>query len=617
MASSHAAHIASLLRILPALWVGFGLALAWQSPSHAQRGRVICVSSGGSDRALGSTAAPFKTIARALRSARPGTTELIRSGVYTERVRLTRSGADGRPIILQGERGPGGEWRTVIDSSGPLRVKWTAAPEIGPGVYKTPFPGFEPRQMLVDGKFIPRIWQDHMRDGSGFKELAFPPDHKVKTYYAKSEIRYWDPIGAMFGTRDGLVYLRFRDRDDPNTKDLRAAPAGGGVQIENQSHIVVRDLMVRGGENCVLITGPRATNNVVERCRLLNGAKRVRLTDGAALNIIRDNEMTIEFFAKTCITGAWGCLARGDMVPYENRLKQQFYRKYKLFFGPNSTSDYGIRVFRAGSGNEVCRNRVFVGGQGISVNTAGPTRVHHNTVWGFSSIGIICTLNNVQDIRIHDNLVYDSNINLRIHHVNEYRQRSPRSLYVFRNRFWQKPGTGSQIYFHYHKKHKRGRDYEHAHIFMYQNSFAGGTRGLSVSGYADECEGLPNLIVVNNVFSCGVGVWAARDFIVAKNMIGALDYNWLGGGFKTRHPGHDYTTAPWYGKHNIFVKGARIWDAAKQPDFKLPPNSRARQAGLNLAKPCVVNTRKFGPLPGMKPGYFTPPAPDLGAVQSR
>ena len=104
-------------------------------------------------------------------------------------------------------------------------------------------------------------------------------------------------MGAMFGTRDGSVFLRFRNGDDPNEKKLRAAPAGGGVHIENKSHIVLRDLMIRGGENCVLITGPEATHNVVERCRLLNGAKRVRLTEGAAHNTIRDSEMTIDFYA--------------------------------------------------------------------------------------------------------------------------------------------------------------------------------------------------------------------------------------------------------------------------------------------------------------------------------
>ena len=71
---------------------------------------------------------------------------------------------------------------------------------------------------------------------------------------------------------------------------------------------------------------------------------------------------------------------------------QQFYRFYKLLFGPNGTSDYGVRLYRVGPGNEVCRNRVYFGGQGISVNDGQEVRVHHNTVWVFSSIGIICLM---------------------------------------------------------------------------------------------------------------------------------------------------------------------------------------------------------------------------------
>lgn len=147
------------------------------------------------------------------------------------------------------------------------------------------------------------------------------PEHcgKVKRFY-EQEIKCWDTMGAMFGTRDGSVFLRFRHGDDPKKKKLRAAPAGGGVQIENKSHIVLRDLMIRGGENCVLITGPKAAHNVVERCRLLNGAKRVRLTEGAAHNTVRNSEMTIDFYAEKCQTGAWGCAPVDGKIPCEFRL---------------------------------------------------------------------------------------------------------------------------------------------------------------------------------------------------------------------------------------------------------------------------------------------------------
>ena len=558
--------------------------------------RELHVSPKGSDGADGTAAAPLKTVASALRKARPGDTVTLGAGIYVGRVIVPVSGQPGKPIVIRGERGPKGEWLSIIDSSRPLKATWQPAPEIGKGVYKIPFPGYEPRQMLVDGKFIPRIWKDHMADGSGLKALAFPPDHVTKTYYYKQDVKYWDIIGAMFGTRDGWVYLRFRDGDDPNKKALRAAPAGGGVHIENRSHVVLRDLMIRGGENCVLITGEKATHNVVERCRLLNGAKRVRLFNGAAHNTIRNCEMTIDFYAKKCQTGAWGYRTKDGKIPYEFRLKQQFYRMYKLFFGPNSTSDYGVRMYRVGAGNEVCHNHIHRGGQGISVHWGRDALIHHNTVHGFSSIGIICTLNYVRNVRVYENLVYESNINLRIHHVNEANQKEPRSLYVYRNRFWNKPNVGTHIYFHYNKAPAIPKG-GHARIFIYHNTFAGALNGLSVSGWADELGGLPQTVVVNNILATACGLRASKPFIAGPEMLGVLDGNWLGGRFKTADPGHDYTRAAWYGKQNTFKKDPHLWDASKMPDFELPQDMKALPPPLDLSRPNEIRGRRFGPKP--------------------
>lgn len=561
--------------------------------------RDLHVTPDGSASATGAPETPFGTIVSALAVAQPGDTVRVRAGIHVGRVVVPISGAPGKPIVIRGERGIDGTWKTIIDSSTPLEVRWEPAPEIGPGVYKTPFPDFEPRQILVNSKFIPRIWQDHMADGSGFEGLAHPADHVVKTYYQKQDIDYWDPMEAMFGTREGVVYLRFRNGDDPNEKELRAAPAGGGVHIENQSHIVLRDLLIRGGENCVLITGSKATHNLVEKCRLLNASNRVRVMDGAAHNTVRENEMMIDFYSEKCQTGAWGYPPKDGVVPYEFRLKQQFYRMYKMFFGPNATSDYGVKLYRVGPGNEICHNQLDRGGQGISINTGSKVRIHHNTVHGFSSLGIICTLNRVEDIRIYENLVYNCNINLRIHHVNEANQPAPRSLYVFRNRFWNKSGVGTHIYFHYNAKPPIPPD-GHPRIAIYHNTFVGGQRGLSVSGWADELGGLRETLAVNNIFATGVGVWAARPFIMGEAMMGMFDHNYLTGGFKTSHPEHNYTNAPWYGKHNEHRQDDALWDANTLPDFQLPPTAAPLPPALELSRPIDFNGRQIGPLPGME-----------------
>ena len=609
------ARAAALRQILRecALLLCVGSVMALNSAAGAV---VRYVAADGSDQAAGDAEAPFRTIAKALSVAQPGDTIHIRAGIHTEHVRAKVSGTADQPIVIEGERGQDGQWLTVIDTSVPIDIKWVPAPEVGNGAYKARYPGFEPHQMLVDGRFIPRIWDDHMADGLGFKKLAYPPDQIELTTGWKGRVKFWDTVGAMFGFKDGWVYLRFRNREDPNTQDLRAAPAGGGLHMEECRHLIVRDLMVRGGEHCVMITGKRASQNVVERCRLLNGSKRLSIENGASHNIVRDNEMTIEFYAQTCRTGAWECRGRGKDMPYEYALKEHFYNQYKHFLGPNSTSDYGVCIRRAGPGNEISNNLIHRGGQGIQVSGTPDATVHHNTVYAFSSIGLICTMRETRNVRFYDNLVYDCNINLRIHHVNAPRQTAPRSLYVYRNRFYEKPDVGVHVFFHYYAKNDRP-DYLHPDIYLYHNTFVGGRAGLYPSGYADDCGGLPKCVVVNNVFSTTVGIFAPITFIAQKGAFATVDYNWFGGRFKTRDAGHNFTKAPWYGRRNAFVRDAKMWDESRLPDFVLPAKSAARSAGLDLSKPCRLNGRSYKALPGMIPGYFSGKAPHLGALQEK
>jgi len=492
--------------------------------------RVIHVANTGVDTNPGTNEAPMHSIGLALIRAKPGDTVRIHPGTYRERIAPEVSGEPKRPITVRGQRDQDGKWLTHIDGTVPFRGPWEPAPEIGTGVYRAKQPGFEPHHMQIAGRFIPRVWPNLMRDGTGFEKLAYAARHTEKTTYLQADVAFWDTPGAAFGCSDGTVYLRFRDGRDPASEQIAAAPADGGIHIENQSCLVFRDLAVHGGEICVCIQGPNATDNVIEHCRLTNGNQRVFITDSAARNCIRHNEITIDFYSDTCRTGAWGCGRTGDDVPYELRLKEHFYNLYKHVFGPHSTSDYGVRIVNAGPDNTVFANHVFGGGQGISVYGAEDTSIYRNTVHGFSSLGLICTLNRVVNARLFDNVVYDCNINLRIHHVNEPRQSEPRSLYVYRNRFWQKPGVGTHIYFHYWKENDAD-PYLHPDIFIYHNSFAGGLSGLSVSGYADECGGLPRCVVVNNVLSSGMNLRVSMPFIANDGMFRFFDCNWLGGHF--------------------------------------------------------------------------------------
>jgi hypothetical protein len=69
------------------------------------KGSVRFVSPSGSDRARGTRDRPWRTIAKATRTLRPGQTVVILPGRYVENIVMTRSGRRGAPITLSAQHG--------------------------------------------------------------------------------------------------------------------------------------------------------------------------------------------------------------------------------------------------------------------------------------------------------------------------------------------------------------------------------------------------------------------------------------------------------------------------------------------------------------------------------
>ena len=87
------------------------------------------VTPAGADTNPGTPAAPFATISHAQAAAQPGNVVCVRSGVYRERVRLTRSGRAGAPIIVGAYPGE----VPVIDGTGVAVNRTDALVEIAGG----------------------------------------------------------------------------------------------------------------------------------------------------------------------------------------------------------------------------------------------------------------------------------------------------------------------------------------------------------------------------------------------------------------------------------------------------------------------------------------------------
>ncbi|MBI3947579.1 MAG: right-handed parallel beta-helix repeat-containing protein, partial [Armatimonadetes bacterium] len=349
-------------------------------------------------------------------------------------------GEPGRPLVLAGERGPVGEWLTVIDPGVPA-AGWEPADEVGPDVFKTKTLGFNPSVLTVDGRHIGKI-DDRVMAGTrrvawgpgetGFVLLALPADAQFD--YAGGRWRYWDHLRAAYGYRDGVTYIRFQHGDDPRSHRLLASPRGAGITLSGVSHVVVRDLRIQGALDAVLIRGSGARGNTVERCSLSHGKARVRIQDGAAGNLVRDNLMTWGFYG----TDSFGVQLPGA----EGAGRFLTYRIYHSgnFFG----SDWGIQVGDAGPGNEVSGNRILNGLVGVFCLRTSGLRFHRNVISNLSNVAMVLSTGGV-DNRFHDNLMYVCTIGIRIHN---YNAPAPRQSFIYRNLFFSPEEGGTHLLVH-------------------------------------------------------------------------------------------------------------------------------------------------------------------------
>jgi hypothetical protein len=568
------------------------------------------VSPDGSDANPGTEVDPFQTIQKAADVAKAGDVVCVMAGVYQERVVINHSGTEENPIVFQGERNANGDWMTVIEGGDPVE-SWIPAPEVCEGVFKTSSIGYNPRNMTLDNQQLARIYDGYMNGETyngedGLDWLCKAPSATLTTRYLEETIGFWDGIKVLYGYSDGVTYIRFRDGDDPNGRDLKASPGGAAILVDNASNVILRDFSIRGAQSAVQIQGSGSRNNVVETNYLTNGINRVLIKNGAANNDVRRNEMTMNYYGYDDF-GAWG-----DGSGYTYAVREYLYSQiFKYMVGHSSSDDRGVYLEDAGDDNEIYGNHIFQGLIGVLIwspasETVRGLRVHDNVIHNMSSIGIIPTNGFLEDAQFYDNLVYDCNINLRIH---QYDTESDTASwgYIYRNRFYLPEGIGNHIYVHWNTP-GLSDGFIHPEWTLYHNSFAGGSVGISLSYYGKD-DGIPKMHFINNVISSDRFLEAIQPGWHEEGRLGVFDYNWVIG----KAPYSEFPA--WYGSHNINGEGQQIWDPSQMPDFVLPEDSPAREAGIDLSGSFSIDGMDFDPLPGMEPGYFSGSSPDLGAIQ--
>ena len=559
------------------LWpCGLLAALAFGASPAPVQAEIYHVALRGSDGNPGTAARPFRTLQHAAERAAPGDVVRVGAGTYCEAVLVPRSGEAGRPIVFEGARGPAGERLSVLDRSVPAS-NWEPAPEIAPGVFRCRMP-FVPASMTLADEQIARV-SDAMMKGEGMALFALPADDRSADAYGDDRMNFWDGIEVIYGTRDGVTYIRFRNGDDPNRRPLKAAPAGGGFTIQDRSHIVVRGFTIRGAQDAVIVEGQFAHHNVIEENRLLNGHNRVVLRKGASSTVVRDNEMTLNYHGHSSL-GAWGASTPTPLT----QARYHVYRVFKKIVGPSASDDRGVLVQGAGSDNEIARNHIFGGLIGISCSRVRAIDVHHNRIHNMSSIGLL-TIDGVVDGRFHDNEVDDCNIDVRIHHYNTAGDNERREYY-YRNRFSGPAGVGEHIYFHW-LDDKWPANTQPAQLWFYENQFVGARCGIAVSALASAGGGLRRTRVIGNVFLTASAVRANEDFNGTRSMLATFDYNAVGAAPANPAPA-------WWGRHNVVLGTGKsgVEVQRQSPSGNNHP--------LDLAQPFELDGVIYPALPGME-----------------
>jgi hypothetical protein len=552
---------------------------------------VYYVSTKGNDNTgNGSSSKPWRTINKAANQVRPGDTVNVLAGVYREHVVLSQDGTSRNRIVFQGERGSKGEWLTIIDPSVELSSGWRRAPEIGTGVYKHTGTSAEIGAVIVDGYNVEGIWRGRLPG-----ELSLLARGTWSTVSASlfpgASYRFWDGVEATWAWYRGVLYIRFRNNDNPNGKDIRVtslnggtsfiAPAAAAVRLRTARYNTLRNFHIRGARFGIFgqsVGSLGTSHTIIESNFVQHGYHQIVLNPetarACANNIIRHNVITPHRYGFQN-TGGW----RFTQPRTWPRYRAYYWNKYQ--YG-NSTSGAGILLHRAGNGNVIHGNTITNCITGIELSSStvmsSGTIVASNYVSKASGT-MIAMGNGWTDTHVSGNVTIDGKYAHRWQDVNTWP--SSTTVYVYGNWAWTPAELGSWVYCHV-----RGTTQNRPTIWVYNNTGLGGNEAVNISGLAEKVGGFPNLRFVNNVFESLNPYDASGSFKNNARMLGAFDYNRVRGT-------SSQVAAAWYGSRNVRVTSP-LWNTLS--GARSGPTSF--DAGLDLSRTFKLRDVTYPSLPG-------------------
>jgi hypothetical protein len=363
--------------------------------------------------------------------------------------------------------------------------------------------------------------------GDGWDYLAMASDGQVTVLDTGMQVYFWDGIQALFGYDQasggtGYTYIRFQYGTNPNTLALRAAVVGSsGIYMDGKSYITIQDLQIQNNEWQIQMRNA-SHNNIIEDNYLVGGGKRI-YTFGALNNLtIRRNEMTMNYYAGDEYLGA------GSTGSYDLLVKRHVYDTFKYVFGPSHSDDMGFYFRNIGQTIEAYENYVHGGLVGLSGyngdygygDPANGVKFHDNIVHNMASVGI--TLGrNVENGEAYNNLLYDCNLQFRLHELND-EDEDARSWYVYSNVGWNPAGAGVQFYLHF--PYSSLADV-FATFFIYSNIMVGGSDGFNAGDYINSSGGIPNFSIFNNIILPNATILSAMRTAISNGDVNLVRNN--------------------------------------------------------------------------------------------
>lgn len=529
---------------------------------------------------------PFKTIRRAVAAAAAGDTIRVHRGVYHERIVVNHGGLPGRPLTIQGDPG-------ATIHGGDVVKDWE---HVGNGLYKKSGLACEPIHMTWDEYFV-------MFTGRDMKTAA-------KYLFGDAKGSDWDGIEVAFTSQGNTAWVRARNGEDPNKHTVTVAPlmtcGGATVSVVDADHVIVRGFQIEGGDTGVYLK--RASDCTIERNAIRHGKNGVLIHYGSHRDKVLDNYVTLGIHGEMNKLRATPLVAEHIVM---------------MIKGDGRFDHEAVKLEYAGHDHEIAYNMIYQHWDGMKAYSI-------RGFYDMEDVEIVSQANG-RNIRWHHNIICDTwdwaiepmggEVNAEYHHNLIYGSPGSRIKRI---------GTGPCYW------------YKNCYAFPYrglpemerniERDKNGRIKGLPWATFyiSDQNECL--LYVYHNTFAGSVGVTLGRPITrnsrnwwfvnnICSNDLATM--NVWGGHGKDYHFHYNYignsSGKEWYEGYTGNVQSFKLlWEPGTPglfSDFRIDRDWPCRGKGIDLSKPWELDGVKNPALAGLEPGYFTGPAPDLGALQ--